>query len=182
MKLWQRISEGRKIVDSWSPTSICSWTPTQVPVEQLPVLLPNLWKLVTSTNTKEDQYKHYQGHGQYQGNSGNCGKPHGYWQSKPPVVHHIKEQADSDADTKKQVIGKSITLSMPSNFNLNCIPPLNTNHINTHNDNLFLCAQIKDSNNKEHNLMVLPDTGNRAKCILRYDVYQKPFLNQPVTH
>ena len=69
---------------------------------------------------------------------------------------------------------------MPSNFNLNCIPPLNTNYINAHNDNLFLHAQVKDGNNKDQDLMVLPDGGNRAKCILRYDIYQKLFPNQPL--
>ena len=69
---------------------------------------------------------------------------------------------------------------MPSNFNLNCIPPLNTNYINAHNDNLFLHAQVKDGNNKDQDLMVLPDGGNRAKCILRYDIYQKLFPDQPL--
>jgi hypothetical protein len=67
---------------------------------------------------------------------------------------------------------------MLSKFNINCIPPLNTNHINAYNDNLILHTQVKDSNNKEQNLMVLPDAGNRAKCILRYDIYQKLFPNQ----
>jgi hypothetical protein len=56
--------------------------------------------------------------------------------------------------------------------------PLNTNHINAYNDNIILHTQVKDSNNKEQNLMVLPDAGNRAKCILRYDIYQKLFQNQ----
>jgi len=43
---------------------------------------------------------------QYRGNSVKRGKPHGYrqgnQQSKPPAVHHIEEQEDSDTDTKNK--------------------------------------------------------------------------------
>ncbi len=122
------------------------------------------------------------GRGQSRGNSGKSWKQKGYQQGyrqnhqqSKPAVHNIEDQADSDADAKKRVFGESI---MPSTLNLNCIPPLNMNYINAHNDNLFLHAQVKEGNNKDQDLIVLPDGGNRAKCILRYHVYKKLFPDQ----
>ena len=66
------------------------------------------------------------------------------------------------------------TLQAPRLNDVQGISPINT--INPTNE-LFLKSIIYDDRNHMHTLYVLPDGGNRAKCIIREDVFFKIFPN-----
>ena len=50
-------------------------------------------------------------------------------------------------------------------------------NINSINDNIFLSCEIPDEAGILQPLYVLPDSGNRAKCLMRHDVFKKLFPN-----
>lgn len=46
-------------------------------------------------------------------------------------------------------------------------------NLNTVNDSIFLSCKVADEEGKLRAFYVLPDSGNRARCLLRYDIFRK---------
>jgi hypothetical protein len=95
-------------------------------------------------------------------------RPNGQYRT----VNHVSEENHSDTDAKKQA---SRDATSPILTKMDCIPPIlnnivpNINVISNINDSTFLQTTLIDEKGDRKTVFALPDSGNRAKCILQYD-------------